>query len=109
MARLLIMNLVSGRLGRRSLTLAIAGIAVLGVLTACSASREDAAPQGSGMATAPAPGMKDSVGAPAPEFGPPPAEVQRDVIKTASMTITASNTSEAADKAAVIVEDADGR
>jgi hypothetical protein len=95
-------------LGRRWLTLAMAGIAVLGVLTACSASRENAAPQGSGMATAPP--MKDGVGAPAPEFGPPPpADAQRDVVKTASMTITASNTSEAADKAAVIVEDADGR
>jgi len=54
--------------------------------------------------------MKDGVGAPAPEFGPPPpADAQRDVVKTASMTITVSNTSEAADKAAVLVEDADGR
>jgi hypothetical protein len=88
----------------------MAGIAVLGVLTACSASNESRAPQGGGMTTAPAAGMKDGVAAPAPEFGPPPPlDAQRDVVKTASMTITVSNTSEAADKAAVLVEDADGR
>jgi len=112
MARLMIMNRVSRRLGPSWLTLAIAGIAVLGVLTACSASPESRAPQGGGT-TAPAAGMKDGVGAPAPEFGPPPGapplDAQRDVVKTASMTITVSNTSEAADKAAVLVEDADGR
>ena len=62
------------------------------------------------MTTAPAAGMKDGFAAPAPEFGPPPPlDAQRDVVKTASMTITVSNTSEAADKAAVLVEDADGR
>jgi hypothetical protein len=36
-------------------------------------------------------------------------DATRDVVKTASMTITVSNTSEAADKAAVMVEHADGR
>lgn len=102
-------------MNRRWLTLVIAGIAVLGVLTACSGSHESRAPQDAGMTTAPAAGMKDGVTAPAPEFGPvpppgaPPQEVQRDVVKTASMTITVSNTSEAADKAAVLVEEADGR
>jgi type IV secretory pathway VirB10-like protein len=106
----MIMNRVPCRLGRRWMTLAIAGIAVMGVLTACSASPENARPQGGGMATAPAPPMKDGVGAPAPEFGPPPpADAERDVVKTASMTITVSNTSEAADKAAVLAEEADGR
>jgi Domain of unknown function (DUF4349) len=110
MARLMIMNRVSCRLGRRWLTLALAGIAVLGVLTACSGSHENRAPQGDAMTTAPAAGMKDGVTAPAPEFGPPPPlDAQRDVVKTASMTITVSNTSEAADKAAVLVENADGR
>jgi uncharacterized protein DUF4349 len=105
------MNRVSGRWGRRWLTLALAGIAMLGVLTACSGLRENAGgPQGGDVATAPATGMKDAVGAPAPEFGPaPPLEPQRDVVKTAAMTITVSNTSEAADKAAVMVENADGR
>jgi hypothetical protein len=106
----MIMNRVSCRLGRRWLSLAIAGIAVLGVLTACSGSHENRAPQGGGMTTAPAAGPKDGVTAPAPEFGPPPPlDAQRDVVKTATMTITVSNTSDAADKAAVLVEDADGR
>ncbi len=101
-------------MNRRWLTLAIVGIAVLGILTACSGAHENASRQDAGM-TAPAAGMKDSVTAPAPEFGPvpppgaPPPDAQRDVVKTASMTVTVSNTSEAADKAAVLVEDADGR
>jgi Domain of unknown function (DUF4349) len=93
------------RLGRRWLPQAIAGIAVAGLLAACAA--------GSPERTAPAPAvgdMKDGVGATAPEFGPAePPKAQRDVVKTASMTITVSNTSDAADKAAVIVEHADGR
>nr|WP_264022102.1 DUF4349 domain-containing protein [Mycolicibacterium pyrenivorans] len=38
----------------------------------------------------------------------PPAD-KRDVVKTASMSIVVSNPAEAADKAAVIVENADGR
>lgn len=98
------------RSSRSWLASAIAGIAFMGVLTACSGSHENSAPQGSGMTTAPAAGMKDGVGAPAPEFGPKPLpDAQRDVVKTASMNITVSNTSEAADKAAVMVEDADGR
>jgi hypothetical protein len=67
------------------------------------------------MTTAPAAGMKDGVTGPAPEFGPvpppgtPPPDAKRDVVKTASMTITVANTSVAADKAAVLVEKADGR
>jgi hypothetical protein len=77
------MSRVSCQLGRRGLTLAIPGMALLGVLTACSGSHENSAP--------------------------PPADAQRDVVKTASMTITVANTSEAADKAAVLVENADGR
>lgn len=96
-------------MNRRLWAKVLAGIAVLGVLTACSASHENAAPRDS--ASAPAAGMKDGVTAPAPEFGPPepPTEATRDVVKTASMTITVSNTSEAADKAAVLTENADGR
>ena len=54
-------------------------------------------------------GMADGIGAPAPKLGPPPTDDQRDVVKTASMTVTVPNTSGAADKAAVIAEDADGR
>ncbi len=100
------MNRVSSRL----LTLGIAGIAAIGVLTACSGSPGNMAPQSGSAPSAPAAGMKDGVTAEAPEFGPaPPLETKRDVVKTASMTITASNTSEAADKAAVLAENADGR
>ena len=106
MAMLMIMKQVSCR---RWLALAIAGFAVSGVLTACSGSHENMAPQDADMTSAPAAGMKDVATAPA-EFGPtPPPESQRDIVKTASMTITVANTSEAADKAAVIVENADGR
>jgi hypothetical protein len=104
------MNRVSSRLGPRWLTFGMAGIAVLGVLTACSGSHGNTPAQAGDMTTAPAVAMKDGVTAPAPEFGPPPPQdAQRDVVKTASMTITVSNTSEAADKAAVLVEKADGR
>ena len=99
------MSRISCRLDRKWLALAIAGTAVLGVLTACSGpSLPDNAPASS---------FKDAVaGAPEapPPQGPAPVEdVQRDVVKTASMTIKASNTSEAADKAAVMVENSDGR
>ena len=103
------MNRVSSRL----VALGMAGVAVLGVLTACAGTYDNSAPEGAGMTTAPAAGMKDGITAPAPLSGPPPtappAELPRDVVKTASMTITVANTSEAADKAAVIVEKADGR
>ena len=84
-----------------------------GVLTACSGSHGNS-PAPAGDMTAPTVAMKDGVTASAPEFGPPPGappptDAQRDVVKTASMTITVANTSEAADKAAVLVEKADGR
>jgi hypothetical protein len=39
----------------------------------------------------------------------PVQDAQRDVVKTASMTIRVEDVSEAADKAAVMVEDSDGR
>jgi hypothetical protein len=93
------------RLGRRWLPQTMAGIAVVGLLAACTAgSRESTAPAPASTA------VKDGIGAPAPEFGPvEQPNAQRDVVKSASMTITVSNTSDAADKAAVIVEDADGR
>jgi hypothetical protein len=101
--------MIMNRVCCKWVTLAIAGIAVLGVLSACTASHENR-PQSGGMTTAPAAGMKDGVTAEAPEFGPAqPPDAQRDVVKTASMTIRVANTSEAADKAAVLVEDADGR
>ena len=101
------MSQISCSLNRKWLSLAIAGIAMFGVLTACTGASVDN--------TAPAPsGFKGSAaGAPAappPAQGPVPVdEVARDVVKTASMTIRVSNTSEAADKAAVAAENSDGR
>jgi hypothetical protein len=110
MAWWLIMNRVLRRLSRQWAALVVVAIATLAVLTACSASQENTAPQAGTMPAAPEAGMKDSAEAPAPEFGPaPPPESRRDVVKTASMTITVANTSDAADKAAVLVENADGR
>jgi hypothetical protein len=84
--------------------LATAAVAAVGLLAACSGAPERSAP-------APASGgIAEGVGAPAPQNGPPPdLTLKRDVVKTASMTIDVASTSEAADKAAVIVERADGR
>src|ERR1700682_188473 len=70
MARLMIMNRVLSRLGPRWLTVAMPGIAVLGVLTAWSGSNQNTAPQRGDITTAPAVAMKDGVTAPAPEFRP---------------------------------------
>jgi hypothetical protein len=92
------------------LSVAVAGVAAFGILTACSSP---SAPPLSEMTTAPAAGLKDGA-AGAPEAPPqqvplPVEDLQRDVVKTASMTITVSDTSEAADKAAVVAEDSKGR
>ena len=86
--------------------LVAAAVAALAILTGCagSAERPSGAP-GGGVPS-------DAVAGPAPEFGPPqapPPVEKRDVVKTASMTITVSNPSEAADEAAVIAERVDGR
>ena len=90
---------------RRRMTRSVVAVAALGLLTACAGSPESSSP-----GSAPAGDMKEAVGAPAPLNGPP-LEVpeQRDVVQTASMTVTVADTSQAADKAAVIVEDVDGR
>jgi hypothetical protein len=94
----------TSRLGRTRWALATAAVAGMCVLAACSGAPESSAP-------APAAGgMAEGVGAPAPQKGPPQdLTLKRDVVKTASMTIDVTSTSEAADKAAVIVERADGR
>ena len=101
------MSRISCRLNRNWLALAITSIATLGVLTACAGpSLPD-----TGSASSLKDGVAGAPEAPAPpEQGPQPVQdAQRDVVKTASMTIRVSNTSEAADKAAVMVEDSDGR
>ncbi|MDT5337133.1 MAG: hypothetical protein QOD90_2638 [Mycobacterium sp.] len=91
-------------LWRTRLMLVIVAVAAVGLLAACSGTPERSVP-------APASGgIAEGVGAPAPQNGPPPdLTSKRDVVKTASMTIDVASTSEAADKAAVVVERADGR
>jgi hypothetical protein len=103
------MSRISCNLNRKWVTLAITGVATLGFLTACGtpSHRDDSVSVEESR-------LSDGtiVGAPEapPEQGPAPVDdVTRDVVKTASMTIGVSSTSEAADKAAVMVEEADGR
>ncbi|MDZ4236369.1 MAG: DUF4349 domain-containing protein [Dietzia sp.] len=96
----------------RPMALVAAGIALLGIMTGCSASAPGGeAPANPVMPTNGAGSAMDSVAGPVPEFGPAqaPPPVERDVIKTASMTITVPDPSAAADEAAVIVEREDGR
>lgn len=96
----------SYRWTRRAQVLAVSAIATLGLLTACAGGTMDSAPPASsgtvegGMAPMP---LKGPAEAPAPDLA------QRDVVKTASMRLTVADPSTAADEAAVIVEDADGR
>lgn len=95
------MNHRWSRLGRTRWALAVTTMILL---TACSGP-----PQSTGPAPA-AGGMAESAGAPEPPQGPPQdLTLKRDVVRTASMTIDVANTSEAADKAAVVVERANGR
>lgn len=95
----------------RRLTVALFAAAMLAAVPACAAehspsSSAPAAPQ-SDAGFAPA--------APAPEAGPGmktapiPTEVKRDIVKTASMTITTGNPVAVADKAASLATDAGGR
>jgi hypothetical protein len=102
------MSWTSGNVLRDWLTLAIAAFATIGLLTSCAGSgpslRDDA----------PASKFSDGASASAPEAPPeqgplPVQDALRDVVKTASLTISVANTSDAADKAAAMVEDVDGR
>ncbi|MCF6385997.1 DUF4349 domain-containing protein [Mycobacterium sp. MBM] len=90
---------------------ALAGLVVLFALAACSAGGPPGAP-GSGQdfkteggSAAPAP-----LTGPAPQDAPqaPPA-VQRDVVKTATISITADDPPEAADRATALAADSGGR
>jgi hypothetical protein len=80
----------------------IAGLAALCVLTACGGPPGRPV-QGPG-------GTADVAEAPAPRDVPqqPPGE-KRDVVRTASMIVVTTDPAEAADKAAVTVENAQGR
>ncbi len=77
--------------------------AVATMLTACGGGGESPRPEsGSGVAA-------DNV-APVPQNVPGEAPIaKRDVVKTATMQITVADPSAAADEAAVLVEEADGR
>jgi hypothetical protein len=80
----------------------VACLTVLSVLTACGgASERPARAPGGGAEAAEAPPPQD-----VPKQ--PPTQ-KRDLVKTASMTITVANPGEAADKAAVAAEEAKGR
>jgi Domain of unknown function (DUF4349) len=96
--------------GSWRIIMATAGLVLLGFITACSGSSSH---NSSGSAPeAPATATADmSAGLPqAPEKGPAPAtDTSRDIVKTASVTVTAADTSAAADKAATIATDAGGR
>jgi len=106
------MSTTSCTLYRTWVTLAIAGVATLGLVTGCAGSgpshRDNTIAESrlaDGGVVAP-----EAPPATVPEQGPAPVDDEtRDVVKTASMTIEVANTSEAADKAAVLAEDADGR
>ncbi|MFB1295411.1 DUF4349 domain-containing protein [Mycobacterium sp. pW049] len=99
----------------RPSALVIAGVAALGIVTGCAGSGapSNEAPAAPVMPTngGSANSGADSVAGTAPEFGPPqsPPEEKRDVVRTASVTMTVSDPSKAADEAAVMVENADGR
>lgn len=88
----------------RAAMVALAGAVALSALTGCAGS--DPRPS-----TTPAQPISGEVaGAPMPQDAPGrPPMVKRDVVKTASMSISVANPADAADKAAVIVENADGR
>ncbi|MEO3760746.1 DUF4349 domain-containing protein [Mycobacterium sp. B14F4] len=76
-------------------------IIALSLLTACTGAPERPAQAPGGTA--------EVAGAPPPQDVPEPVTAKRDVVKTASMIITVANPADAADKAAAIVEDMQGR
>lgn len=95
------------------MALAVAGLAALGIVTGCAGGDgpRNEAPAAPVMPSNNAGAVADSATGTAPEFGPPqaPPEEKRDVVRTASVTMTVPDPSKAADEAAVMVERADGR
>lgn len=88
----------------RLAVLAVAGVAAVSALTACSGPN----PQPSTAPAAPI-SSGEIAGAPMPQDAPDQITAKRDVVKTASMSISVAHPTEAADQAAVIVENAKGR
>lgn len=96
------MNQLLRTLSARVAVLTMAGGVAVGTLTACGGSIERPA---SGPVAS-----KEAAGAPMPQDAPgQPPLVTRDVVKTASTTISVARPAEAADKAAALVATADGR
>ncbi|MCW1823040.1 hypothetical protein A5731_05340 [Mycolicibacterium conceptionense] len=96
---------------RRRTTVALFAVATLVFAPACAAEH-------SPSSSAPAAPQSDAgfaPSAPAPEAGPSmkdapvPTEVKRDIVKTASMSITTGNPAAVADKAISLATDAGGR
>ncbi len=96
---------------RHRTTVALFAAAMLAVAPACAAghtpgSSAPAAPQSdAGFAPAAPP----PAGTPGLKEAPAPAEVKRDIVKTASMSITAADPAEVADTAVARAADAGGR
>ncbi len=85
--------------------MATMSVLLFGLVTACSGSSNHTS-----ASEAPATADMTATLPQAPEKGPGPAvETNRDIVKTASVTITAADTAAAADKAAAIAGDAGGR
>ncbi|WP_311711733.1 DUF4349 domain-containing protein, partial [Streptomyces edwardsiae] len=96
---------------RHRVTVALFAAAMLAAAPACAAGH-------SPTSSAPAAPPNDAgfaPSAPAPESGaglkeaPAPADVKRDIVKTASMSITTGDPAAVADKAVALTSDAGGR
>ena len=90
--------------------LIVAALAAATLFTGCSSADRSDSLSGGSTASTLSEGAPPAM--PAPRFGPPPPPIEdakRDVVKTASMTVSVGDTSAAADKAAVIAENAKGR
>src|ERR1700757_4437470 len=104
------------RSGRRSAAAALLAVTVSVTAPACAAghSPSTTAPEAPSAAATVAPVPAAPFNAPPPLNGPndnteKPAEADRDIVKTVSVTLTAADTAAAADKATAIVTDAGGR
>jgi hypothetical protein len=95
---------------RHRTTVALIAAAVLAVAPACAAGHSpDSAPSAPQSDAGFAPAAPPPEAGPAMKNAPAPAEVKRDIVKTASMSITTGNPAAVADKAVSLATDAGGR
>jgi hypothetical protein len=106
----------NSRARRRLAAAALLAVTVSVTTQACAAghSPSSTAPEAPPAAATAAPAPAAPFTAPPPLNGPndnapKPADADRDIVKTVSLTLTASDTTAAADKATAIVTDAGGR